>query len=399
MRLREHQDHFRTISTPGRIIARHYRPSAKTFRKKVEQLLSLADIEIDGNRPWDIQVHNNQFYQRVLTSGSLGLGESYIDGWWDCEALDVFFYLIMRAEIGAKVKPWTEYLDSFRTKLYNFQKPSRTFQVAQHHYDIGNDLYIRMLDKRLIYSCGYWKNATTLDEAQESKLEMICKKLAIEPGMRVLDIGCGWGGTARFIAERCGAEVVGITVSKEQALLAEKLCKGLQVEIRVQDYREINEKFDRILSVGMFEHVGYKNYGIFMRIINTNLKNNGLFLLHTMGSKKSKSYCDPWFDKYIFPNGVVPSIEHIGKSVNNLFIMEDWHNVGFHYDPTLMAWYDNFTRYWHEIKKDTKYDDRFFRMWKYYLLSLAGCFRARYLQVWQIILSPFGVKGGYNSLR
>ena len=218
MRLREYHDHSITVSTGSKRIPRRYSKTGGTLRKKVELLLSIADVEINGARPWDLQVHNNKFYHRVLASGSLGLGESYVDGWWDCEALDEFFHKILRANLGPKVnKSWTEFIDSFKATLLNLQNPSRAFHVGQHHYDIGNDLYEKMLGRRLIYSCGYWQEATSLDEAQEAKLDLSCRKLAIEPGMRVLDIGCGWGDTARFIAARYKAEVIGITISKEQA--------------------------------------------------------------------------------------------------------------------------------------------------------------------------------------
>jgi len=397
MRLREYQDHFRTVSSPGRRISRHYPLSAGIFRKKITYLFSLADVEINGTRPWDLQVHNSRFYTRVLTSVSVGLGESYMDGWWDCDKLDEFFHKVLRTELGSKINPWMEHVNTFRAKLYNFQKPSRAFHVAQHHYDIGNELYEKMLDKRLIYSCGYWKNATTLDEAQEAKLELTCNKLNIEPGMRVLDIGCGWGSTARFIAERCGAEVVGITVSKEQARFAKKSCKGLPVEIRLQDYRQLHEKFNRILSIGMFEHVGYKNYSLFMRLVRDCLQPDGLFLLHTIGGNQSVYNIDPWINKYIFPNAMLPSKKQICNAIEGKFVMEDWHNFGADYDTTLMHWFQNFHANWPHLQH--KYDARFFRMWKYFLLSCAGSFRARMNQLWQIILSPTGVPGGYRAPR
>ena len=257
------------------------------LRNKIERLLSLARIEINGKNPWDLQIHNDKFYARLLAEGSLGLGESYMDGWWDCERLDKFFHRILQAELDNKVKFRTVIFDILKSKLINLQKPSRAFDVGERHYDIGNDLYQHMLDKRLVYSCGYWKNASTLDEAQENKLDLVCRKLGLQPGMRILDIGCGWAGTARFAAERYKVEVVGITVSEKQVQFGTELCRGLPVEIRLQDYRNLKGTFDRILSIGMFEHVGYKNYITFFRVINSCLKDNGLFLLHTIGSNRS----------------------------------------------------------------------------------------------------------------
>ena len=147
-----------------------------------------------------------------------------------------------------------------KARLVNLQSTSRAYNIGKKHYDIGNELYKNMLDKRMNYSCGYWKNSKTLDQAQEAKLDLICKKVGLKPGMKILDIGCGWGSFVKFAAEKYKVKAVGITVSKEQAKLARELCKGLPIEIRLQDYRELNEKFDRIISIGMFEHVGPKNY-------------------------------------------------------------------------------------------------------------------------------------------
>jgi cyclopropane-fatty-acyl-phospholipid synthase len=367
------------------------------FRHKIEQLLTIADVQIDGDRPWDFQVHNKELYPRVLAGGSLALGEAYMDGWWDCDQLDEFFHKILRARLDTKIKPWRDVFHILRAKLCNLQKPSRAYQIGQHHYDIGNNLYQHMLDKRLIYSCGYWENASTLDEAQEAKLDLVCRKLYLKPGMRLLDIGCGWGGTAKFAAERYQVEVVGITVSEEQVKFGKELCQGLPVDIRLQDYRTVKESFDRILSIGMFEHVGYKNYDVFMDVVKRCLKEDGLFLLHTIGGNHSVYKTDPWINRYIFPNSMLPSAKQICSSIEGVFVLEDWHNFGADYDKTLMQWFRNFDESW-EILKD-EYDERFYRMWKYYLLSCAGSFRARINQLWQIVLSPRGVPGGYRRTR
>jgi cyclopropane-fatty-acyl-phospholipid synthase len=371
--------------------------SRDTFRRKVEELLALADVEIDGSRPWDIRVHNDDFYPEVLCRSSLGLGESYMEGWWDCSELDQFFFRVLRAELDSCVKKGTEYFCLLRSVLFNLQKPSRAFQIGRHHYDIGNGLYQSMLDSRLIYSCACWENASTLEEAQEAKLDLIFRKLDLQPGMKVLDIGCGWGGAAKYAAKRYGVEVVGITVSAEQVSYAEKSCKGLPVQVRLQDYRDVQGKFDRIFSIGMFEHVGYKNYDIYMQKVRECLKDDGLFLLHTIGSNRSCYTIDAWIERYIFPNSMLPSGKQICSAVENLFVIEDFHNIGSNYDATLMQWFRNFDASWGNLK--TLYDERFYRMWKYYLLSCAGSFRARRNQVWQIVLSPKGVLGGYQSLR
>ena len=254
-----------------------------------------------------------------------------------------------------------------------------------------------MLDKRLTYTCGYWKNAKDLNEAQEAKLDLVCRKIGLKRGQSVLDIGSGWGSFIGYAAEKYGASAVGLTVSKEQKELANELYDNLPVEIRLQDYRDINEKFDHVVSLGMFEHVGYKNYRTYMEVVHGVLKSDGIFLLHTIGGNKSVFSSDPWFHKHIFPNSMLPSIKQIGQSIEGLFVMEDWHNFSADYDKTLMAWHKNFEDNWDKIKSN--YDDRFYRMWRYYLLSFAGSFRARKNQLWQIVLSKKGIAGGYKSIR
>jgi cyclopropane-fatty-acyl-phospholipid synthase len=367
------------------------------FKKKVSEILALADVKINGNRAWDIQVHDERLYQRALAEGSLGLGEAYMDGWWDCKQLDQFFHKVLKADLANKIKPLSVIFSALKARIFNLERKSKAFVIGERHYDIGNDLYENMLDKRLTYTCGYWKNAKNLDEAQEAKLDLVCKKINLKPGQKVLDIGCGWGSFAKYAAEKYKAKVVGITVSKEQVKLGRKLCKGLPVEFRLQDYRDVNEKFDHIISLGMFEHVGYKNYTDYFKVANKCLKEDGLFLLHTIGSSTTNLTGDPWISKYIFPIGHVPSIKEIGETIEGLFVMEDWHNFGAYYDKTLMEWFNNFNKNWKKL--EAKYGERFYRMWKYYLLSCAGAFRARHNNLWQIVLSKKGVVGGYKSIR
>ncbi len=358
----------------------------------VEELLSIAGITINGDKPYDIQVLNEDLYERILRDEALGLGESYMDGWWEAESVDEFINRLLRAELDKKIKGnWKIKWHYLKSRLFNLQKGKRAFHVGKHHYDIGNDFFVAMLDKRMNYSCGYWKDADNLDDAQEAKLELICKKLELEPGMRVLDIGCGWGAFAKYASEKYKVEVIGVTVSKEQQNLAKELTKGLPVEIRFQDYREIKgEKFDRILSIGSFEHVGHKNYRKYMEIVDENLKDDGISLIHTIGSNISVTTANAWTTKYIFPNGNLPSIAQISKAMEGLFVIEDIHNFGPHYDKTLMAWYENFNKAWPKFKD--KYGERFYRMWKYYLLSSAGGFRSRQTQLWQIVFTKPGRK-------
>ncbi len=367
------------------------------LRKRIEVLLQHADVVINGSRPWDIRVNNNRLYRRVLAQGSLGFGEAYMDGWWDTESLDQLIFRVLRARLDQRFRSFVVLMAALKAKLLNCQSSRRAFQVGERHYDIGNDLYRHMLGSHMIYSCGYWRKARNLDDAQRDKLDLSCRKLHLEPGQKVLDIGCGWGGTARYMAQNFGVEVLGITVSTAQAELARENCQGLPIEIRVQDYRDIEGRFDRIVSIGMFEHVGHKNYRTYFHKVAGLLKDDGLFLLHTIGGNVPTERTDPWIDKYIFPNGVIPSARQISSSFEGCFVLEDWHNFGPDYDKTLMAWHQNFIAAWPELKRN--YDERFRRMWNYYLLSCAGAFRARSNQLWQIVLSKRGLPDAYDFPR
>lgn len=367
-------------------------------RVLVEDLLKKADITIGGDRPQDITVHDERLFNRVIRYGSLGLGEAYMDGWWDANNIDVFIHKTLSAHVEDKIRFNVASIFAItKAFLLNLQSSSRAHTVGKVHYDLGNDLYEAMLDKRMVYTCGYWKDATTLDEAQEAKLELVCKKIGLKKGDRVLDIGCGWGSFTKYAAEKYGASVVGITISREQAALARERSQGLPIEIRVQDYRDLDEQFDHIVSLGMFEHVGVKNYRIYFEVARRCLKDGGLFLLHTIGDNISRTTSDPWINTYIFPGGVIPSAAQITRASEGLFVIEDWHNFGTDYDKTLMAWWRNFDAVWPSLKE--KYGERFYRMWKYYLLTCAGAFRARKTQLWQIVLSKEGVSGGYLSMR
>jgi cyclopropane-fatty-acyl-phospholipid synthase len=296
-----------------------------------------------------------------------------------------------RAGLDERVKGnWKILLHGLRSKLFNLQRVSRAFQIGERHYDISNDLYIAMLDKRMNYTCAYWKDAQNLDPAQEAKLDLVCKKIGIQPGMKILDLGCGWGSFAKYASEKYGAEVLGVTVSKNQVELGKQLCQGLNVELQLQDYRDVEGEFDAVISIGIMEHVGYKNYHTYMDVVNRTLKDGGIAFIHTIGGNKSSISTNPWVDKYIFPNGMLPSIAQLAKAMEKTFIVEDLHNIGPHYDKTLMAWYDNFEKAWPELKN--QFDETFFRMWRYYLLSSAGGFRARYTQLWQMVLTRPGTE-------
>lgn len=367
------------------------------FKKILQEHLAKGGVEINGSNPWDFQVKDERVYERILAEGSLGIGESYMDGWWDTQALDELSSRVIRASVYDKQKDNYKYFFTWLKAFFlNRDSKRGSLVVGRKHYDLGNDLFRAMLDKRMVYSCGYWKHATNLEEAQEAKLDLICKKIDLKPGMKVLDIGCGWGGFAKYAAEKYSAEVVGITISQQQQQYASGICQGLPVEIRFQDYRDITGNFDRVVSVGQIEHVGYKNYRVFFKKVNEVLRDDGMFLLHTIGGNVSKRITDLWIHKYIFPNGLIPSIKQLAEGFEGLFVMEDWHNFGPDYDKTLLAWFHNFDSSWETLKKH--YDERFYRMWKYYLLAHAGPYRARSLQLWQIVLTKNGIVGGYNRI-
>ena len=367
------------------------------LKQRVQSLLERADVRVDGDRPWDIRVRDEAFYPRVLAHGSMGLGESFMDGCWESGALDTLIFRLVRAQMDRQIRTFTDVWAVLRAKMVNLQDRRRAFEIGKKHYDLGNDLYRAMLGKRMVYRGAYWRDAQTLDAAQEAKLDLVCRKLGLQPGMRVLDIGCGWGEALKFAVERYGVTGVGITVSNEQAEFARQLCRGLPIEIRLQDYRDINARFDRILSIGMFEHVGVKNYRRYFEVVRRNLVSDGLFVLQTIGGNTSSATTDPWIEKYIFPNSMLPSAEQIAAASEGLFVLEDWHNFGADYERTLTAWRDNVERAWPAL--DTRYDERFRRMWRYYLAASIGSFRARQIQLWQLVLSPNGVAGGYVAPR
>ncbi len=374
------------------------RPQTDENWRRATDLLATAGIAVGGAQPWDIQVHHPATFDRILTRGSLGLGESYMDGWWDCKAVDEFIARVLRARLDRQVGRAGWIWASLKARLTNLQSEHRAWQVAEVHYDLGNDLYEAMLDPSMAYSCGYWAHASDLQAAQEDKLDLICRKLQLRPGMSLLDIGCGWGSLMLFAARHYGVKCVGLTVSREQARLGAERAGHLPVRFELADYRQFNlqgaQRFDRIASVGMFEHVGHKNYRSYFDMVRRSLHDDGLFLLHTIGKNHAGAAIDPWIERYIFPNGVLPSASEIGFYSEHDFVMEDWHNFGADYDKTLMAWHERFEAAWPDLK--AKYGQRFYRMWRYYLLCCAGTFRARDNQLWQVVFSPRGLRGGYR---
>lgn len=370
------------------------------FIDKYHTLLAKGNITINGNKPWDLQVHNDKLWHRAFIHGTLGLGEAYMEGWFDIERLDEFFYRLSRFCVNTDYQSKSPYgfLLKILNRLSNTQTIKRAFHIGKRHYDVGNDLYQAMLGETMAYTCGYWKNAQSLEQAQINKFRLVAEKLQLQAGMKVLDIGCGFGTTMAFLAKEYGVEVIGVTVSNEQANYINKRFANLPIKAIVQDYRHISETgFDRIYSLGMFEHVGYKNYQTYMQVCRRLLKEDGLMLLHTIGNDISVKQGNDWVVKYIFPNSMIPSMAQIARSAEGRFIIEDVQNFGADYDKTLMVWHDNFIQNWQGLS--TQYDETFYRMWRYYLLFFAGVFRSRYLQLFQVVLSPKGVLESYDAPR
>jgi cyclopropane-fatty-acyl-phospholipid synthase len=371
-------------------------------REAVQKRLCEADIEIDGSRPWDIRVSDERFFSSVLSDGSLGAGESYMKGWWDCDQLDEMAVRVLNQEAACPSgNRLTRLAATARVLLFDLQKGIGSRRVAKVHYDLPVPLFEAMLGPTMNYSCGYWRTANDLTTAQQDKMKLICSKVGLQPGMRVLDIGCGWGGLARHVAQEHACEVVGITISEKQQEYAAKACAGLPVVIHARDYRDASPEslgtFDAITSVGMIEHVGPKNYARFFAQVARLLRPTGLALVQTFGREQSQP-TDPWINQYIFPNSYVPSMCELNQGMKGLFVMEDWHNFGADYDRTLLAWASNFELWAEANWKQT--DPRLYRMWRYYLLTFAAGFRVRNrAQLWQAVLSPAGVPGGYRSIR
>ncbi|WP_038038489.1 cyclopropane fatty acyl phospholipid synthase [Thioalkalivibrio sp. AKL10] len=362
-------------------------------RQQVTQLLRSADVEVGGERPWDVQVHDERLYRRILAEGSLGAGEAYMESWWDTERLDELFFRILQASLDDKVRTPSVLGQVLLSWLGNEQSRRRSRRVAEQHYDLSNRLYEAMLGPTMQYTCAYYGPDgadATLDAAQRAKLDLIARKLHLEPGMRVLELGGGFGELARYLAAEHSCEVDSYNISSQQVEYARGLCEGLPVDVRQQDYREAareSRQYDRVVSIGLMEHVGPKNFRAFFELARSRLKPGGLMLLHTIGGNVSRSSTDRWIAKYIFPGGVIPSEAQLTRAKEGLFVLEDWHNFGPDYDRTLMAWDENFVAAWPELKQSEGLDERFYRMWRYYLLSCAGAFRARQLNLWQLVLS------------
>lgn len=376
------------------VLAYAKRVSSRRARDKLAALFAEGDIRIDGDVPWSPKVHDERVYARILRGGMLGAGDAYVDGDWDCDALDELSARFNRLGLDQSLGTIRRGLASTLNRaLVNRQRVRAAAANVRAHYDRGDDLYAAMLGETMVYSCAYWRTANTLDDAQRAKLDIVCAKLQLGEHQSLLDVGCGYGELARYAAAERRANVLGITISRSQAEHARRRCAGVPARIEEIDYRKLHGRFDRIVSIGMFEHVGPRNYESFFAQMRRLIAPDGLFLLHTIGHSGQRPSLDPWMERRIFPGAVLPSAETLVQAIDGKFVIEDWQNLGADYDQTLLAWYANFDRAWPQL---AHYGERFYRAWRYYLLTSAGSFRARRNHVWQLVLSPHGQQNGYR---
>ncbi|MBT8099493.1 MAG: cyclopropane fatty acyl phospholipid synthase [Gammaproteobacteria bacterium] len=375
-----------------------------SFRRIITTTLERAGITIDGDRPWDVQVLRRRFFRRAAR-GNLGLGEAYVDNDWDVESLDAMFRRVIAAGLGhSYIARLNRMLLQARARLSNLQSRRRSSAVIENHYDLDHRLYEQFLGPWNQYTCCFFVDTDELEEAEVNKLDLICEKLEIKAGDRVLDIGCGWGGFARYAATTRGCHVTGVSLSGEQVEYAREFTSGLPVEIIQSDYRDLpnvlHEQYDKILICGMIEHVGYKNYRSIADVVHELLKDEGLFLLHTIGNSENTTVTDPWIERYIFRNSMIPSMLQLVQSFTGKFVVHDWENYGHYYSKTLSAWHENFERNWGRIKAlktAHRFDEKFRRMWNYYLLTSKAAFDVEDLQLWQIVMSKMGMRDSVYS--
>ncbi len=370
---------------------------AVVARSRIESLLDAAGIRIDGCAPTDMRVRDSRVYSWLSARGLRGLGEAYTNGWWEAADLDGLLQRVLQVHGDRDVRGIDEAALFIHSRLARLARPQRASVLGTHDEPPGLELLRSILGERMVPSCGYWKNAYNLAGAQEAKFDLVCRKLGLRPGMHVLDVGCGWGEALLFAAINYGVSGVGIALSQEEAEFARARCAGLPIEIRVQDYRLLDGRFDRCWSIGMFEHVGAKNYRACFQAMRKCLAPDGLMLLQSVVSNRSVNRLEPWMEKYIHPGSAIPTAMQIGEAYAGLFVMEDWQNFGADYDRTLMAWRANFERSWPALRE--KHDDRFYRMWRFYLSAAAATFRCRRHQLWQVVFSANGLPQAYAAVR
>jgi cyclopropane-fatty-acyl-phospholipid synthase len=364
------------------------RRTASLYERLVASVFLEADVRLDGGRAWDFDVRDDRFYHTVLLKGSLGLGESYVDGWWTCRDLEELIYRLLRSGVERhnRYRPSTLWLAGL-ARLTNRQTRRRGMKVAEEHYNLGDRVF-SFLGHYKNYSCGYFEGTDDLDVAQRLKLELLCRKLNLQPGERLLDVGGGWGEFARYAAKHYGVEVVSINIADDQIRFAREYCAGHPVKIVKCDYRDATGTYDKIAAIAMLPHVGPRNYREFMQVMHDRLTPNGTLLIECTGGNQSRAYCEPWTNKCIFSGGTIPSLKQLGEAMERLFVLEDLHNFAPSYVHTLRGWHANFQKAWPEMASGAS--ESFRRTFEYFFLSCAAAFRARDLQYWHLVLTKPG---------
>ena len=344
-----------------------------------------------------VTFHDPHLPRRIVLSPDMAVGEGYMDGTLTIEGDDVYGFLSLAIRnVAAQGQPWfrrpLDGLRWFKRRVDQFNPVTRARSNVAHHYDLSGELYDLFLDEDRNYSCAYFRDpGMTLNEAQEAKKHHIAKKLLIEPGMKVLDIGCGWGGMGLTLARDYGAEVTGVTLSEEQHAMAnaraEKAGLADRARFELMDYRDVTGQFDRIVSIGMFEHVGVPQYDTFFDTVERRLKPDGIALIHTIGRSRPPGATSPWILKYIFPGGYCPAMSEAAAAVErHALVTTDVEVWRLHYAQTLRKWRERFEANLDRVR--ALYGDRFYRMWRYYLVASELTFRLDNQVVFQFQMSP-----------
>ncbi|MEO0545538.1 MAG: cyclopropane-fatty-acyl-phospholipid synthase family protein [Pseudomonadota bacterium] len=344
-----------------------------------------------------MKLHDKRLYRDLVFKSEIAAAEGYMDGTMTFEegsTLREFLHLFSINRLSLAAYPLQKALRSLSMLTRRKQQSNRVGQAQQnvaHHYDLGNEFYKLFLDKNMLYSCAYFHNDNqSLEQAQRNKLRLIAAKLNLKPGLKVLDIGCGWGDMALYLASMADVKVVGVTLSTEQQKLATERAAEMglsdRVEFRLQDYRELDEQFDRIVSVGMFEHVGVAHYDEFFAQLNKLMPDEGLALIHSIGHMSPPGMASKFMRKYIFPGAYSPALSEVFESVerNSLWCL-DLEFLRVHYAKTLAHWEKRFQSNRAEV--EAMYDERFARMWEFYLISAEAMFRTGSQLVFHMQLS------------
>ncbi len=373
---------LRSVIRTGQLRVRDWKGEVRVFGDGTGKPVAIHFLDDGAQRAFLLDPH-------------LAFPEAYMDGHVEMESGSIYDLLSLFAKNldQADFPLWMRAADIVRKRtrvLRQSNNPRKSKRNVSHHYDLPGSLYELFLDKDRQYSCAYFeKGAESLDEAQLAKKRHIARKLCLKPGQRVLDIGCGWGGLSLHLAREAGVKVLGITLSDEQERYARaRAAKAgdADVSFALLDYRKVNETFDRIVSVGMFEHVGLPNYPTFFKKVNACLKGDGVALLHTIGRLSGPGFTNPFIAKYIFPGGYVPALSEIVPAIEKSgLLMTDIEVLRLHYAETLAAWRRNFESAWD--KAAAMLSERFCRMWEYYLAGCEVGFRQHNLAVFQIQLA------------